>query len=224
MLEKLKNEVLESNLALKESGLITLTWGNVSGRDPDSGLIVIKPSGVGYDGMSADDMVVVAPDGSVVEGRLKPSSDTPTHLALYRAFDIGGVAHTHSRWATVFAQAGAAIPSLGTTHADVFYGEVPCTRRMTHADIAGEYEAETGNVIVETVRDAQAVPAALVHSHGPFTWGETAMKAVETAITLEEVAMMAWHTLRLAPDAAIQDELMERHYKRKHGSGAYYGQ
>ena len=224
MLEKLKNEVLESNLALKESGLITLTWGNVSGRDPESGLIVIKPSGVSYDEMRAEDMVVVAPDGSVVEGRLKPSSDTPTHLALYRAFDIGGVAHTHSRWATIFAQAGAAIPPLGTTHADVFYGEVPCTRRMTPAEIAGDYEAETGNVIIEAVCDAGAVPAALVHSHGPFTWGRDAADAVETAITLEEVAMMAWHTLRLAPDAAIQSELMDRHYKRKHGSGAYYGQ
>lgn len=225
MLEKLKKEVLESNLMLKKSGLIVLTWGNVSAIDRAAGLIVIKPSGVDYDKMDADDMAVVDLDGKQVEGRFRPSSDTPTHIALYRAFPrIGGVAHTHSRWATVFAQCARSIPPLGTTHADLFYGEVPCTRRMSAEEIAGDYEAETGKVIVEAVKDPSAVPAALVCSHGPFTWGDSAKAAVEASITLEDVAMTAWHTLALEPHATFQQELADRHYFRKHGKDAYYGQ
>lgn len=227
MLEHLKQEVLEANLQLTKNGLVTLTWGNVSAIDRKHGLIVIKPSGVSYDTMRAEDMVVVDLDGNRVEGEWNPSSDTPTHIELYKAFpEIGGVVHTHSRWATIFAQCGRDIPGLGTTHADAFHGAVPCTRRMTPAEIAGAYEAETGNVIVETFADMPPmdVPAVLVHSHGPFTWGKTAAKAVENAIVLEEVAMMAWHTLMMNPDATLQQELSDKHYFRKHGAGAYYGQ
>ena len=182
MLEQLKQEVLEANLLLPKHKLITFTWGNVSGIDREKGLIVIKPSGVEYEDMTADDMVVVDLNGTVVEGSLRPSSDTPTHIELYRSFpDIGGVVHTHSRWATTFAQAGMPIPALGTTHGDYFYGAVPCTRAMTPAEIAGEYEKETGKVIVETFRakNPNQVPAVIVHSHGPFTWGATPKKAVE---------------------------------------------
>ena len=197
MLEQLKQEVLEANLLLPKHKLITFTWGNVSGIDREKGLIVIKPSGVEYEDMTADDMVVVDLNGTVVEGSLRPSSDTPTHIELYRSFpDIGGVVHTHSRWATTFAQAGMPIPALGTTHGDYFYGAVPCTRAMTPAEIAGEYEKETGKVIVETFRDKNPnqVPAVIVHSHGPFTWGATPKKAVENAVVLEECALMAWQT------------------------------
>lgn len=227
MLEELKKIVFEANLQLVENRLVTLTWGNVSGIDREKGLIVIKPSGLPYDRMTADDMVVVDLDGNRAEGTLNPSSDLPTHVALYRAFpQIGGVVHTHSRWATIFAQCGRSIPALGTTHADTFYGEVPCTRPMTPEEIAGAYEAETGNVIVETFADRSAdeVPAALVWSHGPFTWGKNAQKAVENAIVLEEVAMMAWHTQMMAPQMTLQQELADKHYFRKHGAGAYYGQ
>jgi len=227
MLETLKKQVWQENLNLCKHGLITLTWGNVSAIDRESGLVVIKPSGLSYESMQPEDMVVVDPEGNRVEGKWNPSSDTPTHLVLYRAFPhIGGVAHTHSRWATVFAQAGRSIPMLGTTHADAFYGDVPCTRPMTPEEITGQYEAETGNVIAEAFRDVEPshIPAVLVHSHGPFTWGGSAQKAVEHAVILEEAAAMAYHTLLLNPSAGFQRELADRHFLRKHGDGAYYGQ
>ena len=228
MLEALKQEVLEANLLLPKHGLITFTWGNVSGIDRESGLVVIKPSGVSYDGMTVEDMVVVDLQGKVVEGKLKPSSDTPTHLALYRAFPkMGGIVHTHSRWATSFAQAGLPIPAMGTTQGDYFYGDIPCTRKMTPAEIAGEYELETGNVIIETFKDIDpmTIPAVLVHSHGPFTWGTDAMNAVHNAVVLEEVAFMDYHALSMNPGAGrMQQELLDKHYLRKHGANAYYGQ
>ena len=227
MLRKLKERVYQANLALKENGLITLTWGNVSEIDRERGYIVIKPSGVDYATMSADDMVVVDLDGNVVEGDLRPSSDLPTHIELYKGFpEIRAVVHTHSRFATVFSQAGKSIPMLGTTHADTFYGDVPCTRPMTKDEIESAYEKETGTVILEAFegKDPAAIPAALVHSHGPFTWGKDAHDAVKNAIVLEEVAMMAWHTLSLNPDAKFQQELADKHYSRKHGANAYYGQ
>ena len=228
MLEALKQEVLEANLLLPKHGLITFTWGNVSGIDRESGLVVIKPSGVSYDGMTVEDMVVVDLQGKVVEGKWKPSSDTPTHLALYRAFPkVGGIVHTHSRWATSFAQAGLPIPAMGTTQGDYFYGDIPCTRKMTPAEIAGEYELETGNVIIETFKDIDpmTIPAVLVHSHGPFTWGTDAMNAVHNAVVLEEVAFMDYHALSMNPGAGrMQQELLDKHYLRKHGANAYYGQ
>lgn len=228
MLETLKKQVLEANLALPQHHLVTFTWGNVSAIDRERGLVVIKPSGVEYDGMTEDDMVVVDLDGNVVEGKWKPSSDTPTHLVLYKAFPAcGGIVHTHSRWATSFAQAGVGIQPLGTTQADYFYGEIPCTRAMTPAEIAGEYEAETGNVIVETFqgKDPMAIPAVLVHSHGPFTWGKDAAEAVHNAAVLEEVAFMNFHSLQLNPaQTRMQQELLDKHYLRKHGKNAYYGQ
>ena len=228
MLEALKQEVLEANLLLPKHGLITFTWGNVSGIDRESGLVVIKPSGVSYDGMTVEDMVVVDLQGKVVEGKWKPSSDTPTHLALYRPFrKMGGIVHTHSRWATSFAQAGLPIPAMGTTQGDYFYGDIPCTRKMTPAEIAGEYELETGNVIIETFKDIDpmTIPAVLVHSHGPFTWGTDAMNAVHNAVVLEEVAFMDYHALSMNPGAGrMQQELLDKHYLRKHGANAYYGQ
>lgn len=229
MLETLKQQVCEANLELNARGLVTFTWGNVSGIDREKGLVVIKPSGVAYADMTADDMVTVdLVSGAVVEGRLRPSSDTPTHLALYRAFaGIGGVVHTHSRFATVFAQAGRDIPALGTTHADTFYGAVPCTRPLTDAEIQGEYEKETGAVIAETfrTRDPDSIPAALVYGHGPFAWGSDAASAVHHAAVLEEVACMAYRTLSLNPGAAgISQALLDKHYLRKHGNTAYYGQ
>jgi len=228
MLEELKKQVCEANLLLPKYGLVTFTWGNVSGLDRESGLFVIKPSGLEYEGMRPEDMVVVDLDGRVVEGKWKPSSDTATHAELYKAFpDCGGVVHTHSRWATTFAQAGREIPALGTTQADYFYGAIPCTRPMTDAEIAGEYERETGRVIVETFRgrDAAAVPGVLVHSHGPFAWGTDAMNAVHNAVVMEEVAFMDWHAMLLNPGlGAMQQTLLDRHYLRKHGAGAYYGQ
>ena len=230
MLEKLKEEVLKANLLLPKHGLVTFTWGNVSGLDRESGLVVIKPSGVDYDGMSADDMVVVDLNGNRVEGKWKPSSDTATHVALYKAFPaLGGIVHTHSRWATSFAQAGRGIPAFGTTQGDYFYGEIPCTRKMTPIEIAGEYELETGNVIIETFQsrgiDPAQVPAVLVNSHGPFTWGTDAMNAVHNAVVLEEVAFMAFHAMALTPGLPpMQQELLDKHYLRKHGANAYYGQ
>lgn len=229
MLQNLKSQVLEANLLLPKHGLVTFTWGNVSGIDREKNLVVIKPSGVEYDDMTADDMVVVELNtGKSVEGKLSPSSDTATHLALYREFpDIGGVVHTHSRWSTLLAQAGTGIPALGTTHADYFHGEIPCTREMTPFEIAGEYEAETGKVIVESFMelDANAIPAVLVHSHGPFTWGKDAHDAVHNSVVLEEVAFMAWHDMILNPDIRpMQQELLDKHYLRKHGKNAYYGQ
>lgn len=229
MLESLKEEVLRANLALPKHGLVTFTWGNVSGVDRKRGLMVIKPSGVEYDAMSADDMVVVSLEtGERVEGRWKPSSDTPTHIVLYNAFPgIGGVVHTHSRWATSFAQAGCGIPAYGTTQGDYFYGEIPCTRLMTDAEIGGEYEKETGNVIVEAFSSISPddIPAVLVHSHGPFAWGKDPGNAVHNAVVLEEVAFMAFHArmlnLSIAP---MQQSLLDKHYLRKHGKDAYYGQ
>lgn len=228
MLDNLKKEVLEANLLLPRYGLITFTWGNVSGIDRESGLVVIKPSGVSYDGMTVEDMVVVDLDGNIVEGNRKPSSDTPTHLVLYKEFPTcGGIVHTHSRWATSFAQAGVGIRPLGTTQGDYFYGEIPCTRKMNPQEIAGAYEEETGNVIVETFRgkDPAAIPAVLVHSHGPFAWGKDAAEAVHNAVVLEEVAFMNFHSLQLNPaQTRMQQELLDKHYLRKHGKNAYYGQ
>ncbi len=227
MLEQLKKQVLEANLLLPQYNLVTFTWGNVSAIDRSTNLVVIKPSGVSYETMTADDMVVVDLDGNVVEGALNPSSDTPTHLELYKAYPaIGGVVHTHSRWATTFAQAGMPIPALGTTHADDFYGDIPVSRKMTPEEIAGAYEKETGTVILETVGDkAMDVPAVLVHSHGPFCWGKDAMAAVHSAVVLEEVAFMAWHALQLNPNLGrMQQELLDKHFLRKHGKNAYYGQ
>ncbi len=230
MLETLKQQVLEANLLLPEHHLVTFTWGNVSGIDRSRGLMVIKPSGVEYDEMKAEDMVVVDLEGNRVEGRYKPSSDTDTHLVLYKAFpDLGGIVHTHSRWATSFAQAGRGVPALGTTQGDYFYGEVPCTRKMTEREIAGQYELETGNVIVETFQsrgiDPAQVPAALVHSHGPFVWGTDPFNAVHNAVVLEECAFMDFHAMALTPGLApMQQELLDKHYLRKHGKNAYYGQ
>lgn len=229
MLEELKQKVLEANLQLPKYRLVTLTWGNASAVDRDGNFVVIKPSGMEYEEMTAGDMVVVdLLTGEAVEGERTPSSDTPTHLALYRAFPhIGGIVHTHSRWATIYAQAGRNIPPLGTTHADDFYGEIPCTRPLTPEEIAGRYEAETGKVIVETFRgrNPDQIPAVLVRSHGPFTWGATAAEAAHNAVVLEEAAFMAWHTEQLAPGIPpMQRELLERHYFRKHGTDAYYGQ
>ncbi len=229
MLKELKEQVYEANMLLPKHNLVTFTWGNVSGIDRSSGMIVIKPSGVDYDKLSPEDMVVVELEsGKRVEGSLNPSSDTPTHVALYRAFrNIGGVVHTHSRWATVFSQSGRGIPPLGTTHADYFYGEIPCTRRMTPEEIGGEYERETGNVIIKTFegRSPDDIPAVLVHSHGPFAWGTDPHNAVHNAVVLEELAFMAWHNLIMQPDISpMQRELMDRHYLRKHGADAYYGQ
>lgn len=228
MLEQLKQQVLEANLALVKYNLVTFTWGNVSGIDRQTGLIVIKPSGVDYDRMQAEDMVVVDLAGTVVEGNYKPSSDTPTHLELYKAFpNIGGIVHTHSRWATAWAQAGRGIPAYGTTHGDYFYGEIPCTRKMTPGEIAGAYEKETGNVIVETFanRSADDMPAVLVCSHGPFAWGVDPANAVHNAVVLEELAFMAYQTEALNPNVTVmQQELLDKHYLRKHGENAYYGQ
>lgn len=229
MLEELKEAVWKANLQLPKLGLVTFTWGNVSGIDRERGLVVIKPSGVEYDAMAPDDMVVVSLEtGERVEGRWKPSSDTPTHLVLYRAFpDCGGIVHTHSRWATSFAQAGLGIQPLGTTQGDYFYGEIPCTREMTPAEIAGAYEEETGNVIVEIFanKNPAQIPAVLVHSHGPFTWGCDAAEAVHNAAVLEEAAFMNFHSLQLNPDQTrMQQELLDKHYLRKHGKNAYYGQ
>ena len=229
MLEKLKEEVCRANLELPKYGLVTFTWGNVSGVDREKGLMVIKPSGVSYDNMCADDMVVVSLEtGEKVEGRWKPSSDTPTHVVLYNAFkNIGGIVHTHSRWATSFAQAGIGIPAYGTTQGDYFYGEIPCTRKMTADEIMGEYEKETGNVIVETFKSLSPddIPAVLVNSHGPFVWGLDAENAVHNAVVLEEVAFMAFHARMLNPDLKpMQKALLDKHYLRKHGANAYYGQ
>lgn len=230
MLNELKRQVLAANLSLPAYGLVTFTWGNVSAIDRVRGLVVIKPSGIAYEAMTLEDLVVVDLEGKVREGHRKPSSDTATHLALYRAFaDIGGVVHTHSRNATIWAQAGQPIPALGTTHADYFYGDIPCTRPMSEAEIAGDYEGETGKVIIETFkqagRDPQQVPGVLVYSHGPFAWGKNAADAVHNAVVLEEVAIMAMATRQLAPAIApMQPELLDKHFLRKHGKHAYYGQ
>ena len=229
MLEDLKELVCEANLLLPKYHLVTFTWRNVSGVDREKGLMVIKPSGVEYDSMKPSDMVVVdLATGKKVEGGLNPSSDTDTHVVLYNAFpDIGGIVHTHSRWATVFAQSGRGIPALGTTHADYFYGEIPCTRKMTPQEIAGRYEYETGRVITETFENISEndMPSVLVHSHGPFSWGTDPMNAVHNAVVLEELAFMAWHNLMMNPGISpMQQELLDKHYLRKHGANAYYGQ
>lgn len=229
MLEQLKQEVFKANLLLPKHNLVTFTWGNVSGIDREKGLVVIKPSGVEYDTMTAEDMVVVdLKTGEVVEGKWKPSSDTPTHLALYNAFEgLGGIVHTHSRWATSFAQAGVGVMPLGTTQGDYFYGEIPCTRPMTAEEIAGEYEKETGNVIIETFegKNPDEIPAVLVFSHGPFAWGKNPMEAVHNAVVLEEISFMNFHAMALNPNVKhMQQELLDKHYLRKHGKNAYYGQ
>ena len=226
MLEGLKKRVFEQNIALVKHGLVVLTWGNVSAKDPDTGLVVIKPSGVPYDTMRAEDMVVVDIDGNRVEGELNPSSDLPTHLYLYKQYPtLGGVVHTHSTYATAFAQSGRDITPYGTTHADAFYGAVPVSRELTDAEIAEAYEWNTGKVIAETVTDTDAIPAVLVKNHGVFTWGATPEKAVENAVTLEEVAKMAHLTESLnGATPRIKQTLLDKHYLRKHGKNAYYGQ
>lgn len=228
MLESLKQAVLEANLELPKYGLVTFTWGNVSGIDRETGLVVIKPSGVPYDDMLVEHMVVVNLDGQIVEGHMKPSSDTPTHLYLYKAFEqIGGIVHTHSPWATSWAQAARAIPPLGTTHADYFYGDIPCTRKMTEAEINGAYELETGHVIAERFSqiDPVSTPGVLVHGHAPFSWGKNPHDAVHNAVVIEEVAKIAYHTFALNPAVpSIEQSLLDKHYLRKHGKNAYYGQ
>jgi L-ribulose-5-phosphate 4-epimerase len=228
MLEDLRELVLKANLLLPKHGLVTFTWGNVSAIDREKGLVVIKPSGVSYEAMTAQDMVILNLDGRIVEGSLKPSSDTPTHLELYKAFPpIGGIVHTHSRWATSFAQAGLAIEPMGTTQADYFYGSIPCTRALEDSEIKGEYEKNTGKVIIETFKDLDpaAVPGVLVSNHGPFAWGTDAMNAVHNAVVMEEIAFMNYHAMTLNPQASIASQaLLDKHYYRKHGKNAYYGQ
>lgn len=229
MLKSLKEQVYRANMQLPEYKLVIFTWGNVSGIDREQGLMVIKPSGVPYEELKAADMVVLEVEsGKQVEGNLRPSSDTPTHLELYKAFEnIGGIVHTHSRWATIFAQAGRSIPALGTTHADYFYGEIPCTRKMTRSEIEGQYEKDTGTVIIETFKgiDPARLPAVLVHSHGPFVWGTDAMNAIHNAVVLEEIAFMNFHAMMLEPGLPpMQQELLDKHFLRKHGANAYYGQ
>ncbi|MBQ7063900.1 MAG: L-ribulose-5-phosphate 4-epimerase [Firmicutes bacterium] len=229
-MEALKEKVFQANMALPGHGLVLFTWGNVSGIDREKGLVVIKPSGVEYDVMQVSDMVVVDMEGNVVEGHYKPSSDTATHLEMYKAFpEAGGIVHTHSTWATIFAQAGCDIPALGTTHADYFYGAIPCTRAMTESEIVQDYEKNTGLVIAETFRERspEEVPAVLVREHGPFTWGKDPDEAVYHAVVLEQVANMAYHTAmleaaRMAPP--MQQALLDKHFLRKHGANAYYGQ
>ncbi|HEJ7841848.1 L-ribulose-5-phosphate 4-epimerase [Serratia marcescens] len=231
MLTQLKQQVLEANLDLPRHKLVTFTWGNVSAVDRERGLVVIKPSGVEYEHMTAEDMVVVdLASGRTVEGAKKPSSDTATHLALYREFaDIGGIVHTHSRHATIWAQAGLDIPAWGTTHADYFYGAIPCTRLMTQDEIEHDYELETGKVIIETFRrrdiNPNAIPAVLVNAHGPFAWGKDTHNAVHNAVVLEEIAYMGIFSRQLTPGIhSMQRELLDKHYLRKHGQNAYYGQ
>lgn len=231
MLEDLKRQVYEANMMLVEHKLVVFTWGNASGFDRETGLFVIKPSGLAYSSLRPQDMVVVDLEGHVVEGEFRPSSDMSTHLALYKAFErIGGVVHTHSRWATIFAQAGIAIPAFGTTHADYFYGAVPCTRFLSEEEINKDYEAETGKVITSLFAsldlDPVAVPGVLVRGHAPFTWGKDAYEAAHNSVVLEEVAMMAYHTLvlRHGDQVPIPQILLDKHYTRKHGPNAYYGQ
>lgn len=227
MLEQLKYEVFQANLSLVDHGLVIFTWGNVSAIDRSKNLVVIKPSGVSSEKMKPGDMVVVDLEGNIVEGKLKPSSDTPTHIYLYKHFkDIGGIVHTHSEWATSWAQAGKPIPALGTTHADYFFGDIPCTRPLTRQEIEEEYEKETGKVIVETFSDIDPldIPGVLVQSHGPFSWGTDAYNAVHNAVVLEEVAKLALHTLMIEKKPDFDNVLLEKHYSRKHGPKTYYGQ
>jgi L-ribulose-5-phosphate 4-epimerase len=227
MLETLKEEVFNANLDIVKHGLVLFTWGNVSGIDRERGLIVIKPSGVAYDTMTAADMVVVDWDGQVVEGRYNPSSDTPTHLELYKAFTtIGGIVHTHSTYATAWSQAGKDVPNIGTTQADYFSGAIPCTRSMTENEVKGAYEKETARVIIERFKDIPPlhIPGVLVKNHGPFAWGENPHLAVHNAVVMEEVAKMAFITHQINPNPEINDWLIEKHFYRKHGPNAYYGQ
>ena len=230
MLEELKKQVCDANLELVRKGVVIYTWGNVSGIDREKGLVVIKPSGVDYSGMTPDDMVVVElSTGKTAEGKWKPSSDTPTHLELYRRFEkIGGITHTHSVNAVSFAQAGIDIPALGTTHADYFWGAVPCTRELTEKEVTEAYEVNTGKVIIETVEnrnyDPMAVPGIIVKNHGPFTWGKNAAESVYNAVVLETVSDMAFKTLMLNRDSSIKQYVLDKHYERKHGANAYYGQ
>ena len=227
MYKKLKEEALKTNLALVDYGLVIFTWGNVSVIDRQLNVIAIKPSGVDYDSMKADDMVVVDLEGNIMEGDLKPSSDLPTHLALYKASHaIGGVVHTHSEWATSWAQAGRDIPAYGSTHADHFYGPIPCTRKLSREEIEGDYEAETGKVIVERFRklDFKSIPGVIVHGHGPFSWGPDAVKALENAVVMEQIAKMAFRNELLGNTEPIEQYLLDKHYLRKHGKDAYYGQ
>ena len=227
MLEELKQEVLKANLELPKRNLVTYTWGNVSGIDRKKNLVVIKPSGVDYDTMKVEDLVVVDLDGNIVEGNLRPSSDTPTHLELYKEFDeIGGIVHTHSTWATIWAQIGKDIPACGTTHADYFYGSIPCTRAMERDEIKRAYEKETGSVIIETFVGKNPIhcPGVVVNDHGPFTWGKSASEAVYHAVVLEEVAKMAYFTELMTPGNVMANNLMNKHFLRKHGKNAYYGQ
>lgn len=229
MYQALKEKVLQANLTLPKHHLVTFTWGNVSQIDRAKGVIAIKPSGVEYDNMKVEDIVVLSLDGEIVEGRLNPSSDTATHLELYKAFsNIGGIVHTHSPFATIWAQAELDVPALGTTHADYFYGDVPCTRRLTENEIASDYEKNTGLVIIEEFKrrglDPVAMPGALISGHAPFCWGKDAMDAVHNAVVLEEVAKMALSTRQLNPTIHIQQALSDKHYFRKHGANAYYGQ
>ena len=227
MLEKLKNSVCKANLELVEKGLVIHTWGNVSGRDKESGLIVIKPSGVSYNIMTPEDMVVIDKEGNVVEGKYKPSTDAPTHLILYKTYEsLGGIVHTHSSYATSWAQAGRAIPPLGTTHADHFYGEVPCTRLLTRKETETGYEINTGKIIIEKLgsMDPLVMPSILVNGHGPFCWGKDAENSVYNAVALEEIAKMAFYTVLLGKTEPIEKFLLDKHFKRKHGDDAYYGQ
>lgn len=227
MLDELKDKVFKANLDLVSNGLVIHTWGNVSMRDFKSGLIAIKPSGVSYDSMKPEDMVILDPEGNIVEGRFKPSTDAPTHLYLYKTWsEVGGVVHTHSSFATSWSQAGKAIPPFGTTHADHYYGEVPCTRLLTNSEIEGDYEINTGKVIVETFKSISplTVPSVLVNSHGPFAWGTNADNAVYNAVALEEIAKMAYYTVLLGRNEPVNSSLLDKHFNRKHGSNAYYGQ
>lgn len=229
MYTHLKNKVYQANLLLPKYNLVKLTWGNVSEIDRENSVIGIKPSGVEYEDLTPQDIVIVDLEtGKVVEGNLKPSSDTETHLEIYRGFEnVGGIVHTHSQWATIFSQMGKEIPALGTTHADYFYGNIPVTRTMTSTEIASNYEENTGKVIVETFKKLsyKDIPSVLVHSHGPFSWGKDAHNAVHNAIVLEEIAFMAWHSLILKSNLQnMQQELLDKHYLRKHGEKSYYGQ
>lgn len=229
MYQTLKERVLKANLQLPEYGLVTFTWGNVSEIDRDRKVIAIKPSGVKYTDMTVDDIVIIDLDGNRIEGSLNPSSDTATHVALYKAFpNIGGIVHTHSRHATIWAQAGLDIPALGTTHADYFYGDVPCTRMLSAAEIETDYEKNTGTVIIEAFRNRgiseTAVPGAIVSGHAPFSWGKDSFDAVHNAVVLEEISAMAMGTRALNQNIKVQNELLDKHYMRKHGENAYYGQ
>lgn len=226
-IQELKQQVFQANLDLVKHGLVIFTWGNVSGIDREKGWVVIKPSGVSYDDMKAEDMVVVDLEGNIVEGKLKPSSDTPTHVELYKAFpSIGGIVHTHSTYATAWAQAGCDIPNIGTTHADYFSGDIPCTRDMTESEVKGEYEKETGAVIIERFSELNPahIPGVLVKNHGPFSWGKDPHEAVHNAVVMEQVAKMAFIAYQVNPNLTMNELLIQKHFFRKHGPGAYYGQ